>query len=284
MTLLRRPVYLACLLGLLCSVSVQAATPERIVSMNLCTDQLLLMLAESEHILSVSWLSADPRESPLAAQAGEFVLNHGFAEEILPLDPDLVIAGSMTTSYTVNLLQRLGYEVLEVEQAGSLAGVRRNIRAIAAAIGDGEAGERLIRAMDNNLARIRARREPVPRRVLVYRPGGYTMGKGTLVNEILEEAGLVNIASSLGITGWAQISVEDVLRMRPEAIVIDSYRIDEPSLANNPIKHKALEKFTRNTPILEIPGEWWSCGTPFSLAAANLLQRGVAPAEYGSGT
>jgi iron complex transport system substrate-binding protein len=249
--------------------------------MNLCTDQLLLMLADPERVLSVSWLSADPRESPVSAQASGFVLNHGFAEEILPLDPDLVIAGSVTTSYTVNLLERLGYEVLRVEQAGSLAGVRRNIRAIAAAIGDYEAGERLVRAMDNNLARIRARREPVPRRVLVYRPGGYTMGDGTLVDEILEEAGLVNVAASLGISGWAQISVEDVLRMRPDTIVIDSYRIDEPSLANNPIKHQALEKFARSTPILEVPGEWWSCGTPFSLAAANLLQRGLRTAGDG---
>ena len=280
----RRLWFLACLFGLVCSMSTQAASPQRIVSMNLCADQLLLMLADSERVMSVSWLTADPRESALATEAQAFVLNHGFAEEILPLDPDLVIAGSMTTSYTVKLLERLGYEVLKVELASSLDGVRRNIRAIAAAIGDVDAGERLIRAMDNNLVRIRARREPVPRRVLVYRPGGYTMGKGTLVNEILEEAGLVNLAASLGISGWAQISVEDVLRIRPDAIVIDSYRVDEPSIANNPITHKALEKLARDTPVVEIPGEWWNCGTPLSLAAANLLQRGVAPAANGPDT
>lgn len=273
-----------CLLGLLGGLGTQAAGPERIVSMNLCTDQLLLMLADPAKVLSVSWLSADPRESPLAEQAGEFVLNHGFAEEILPLEPDLVIAGTMTTSYTVNLLEHLDYTVLKIEQANSLAEVRRNIRDIAEAIEDGDAGEQLIRAMDNNLAQIRTRQESVPRRVLVYRPGGYTMGKNTLVDEVLEEAGLQNVAASLGISGWAQVSVEDVLRMSPQVIVIDSYRIDEPSLANNPVQHKVLEKFMRRTPVLEVPGEWWNCGTPYALAAANLLQTSIASAEDRSGT
>ena len=43
--------------------------PARVVSINLCTDQLALLLAAPGQLLSVSWLSQDPQSSMLAAAA-----------------------------------------------------------------------------------------------------------------------------------------------------------------------------------------------------------------------
>ncbi|MCB1809381.1 MAG: ABC transporter substrate-binding protein, partial [Candidatus Competibacteraceae bacterium] len=89
---------------MLCPQLVVAALPQRIVSLNLCTDQWLLLLAERNRIASLTWLSADPEESPLAAEAQGIVLNYGQAEDIIPLQPDLILAGTYTARFTVDLL------------------------------------------------------------------------------------------------------------------------------------------------------------------------------------
>jgi ABC-type hemin transport system substrate-binding protein len=69
------------------------AKPTRVVSMNLCTDQITLALADRDAILSISQLVAQPNSAVSAAAIAGMMLNHGLSEEIMPLEPDLVIAG-----------------------------------------------------------------------------------------------------------------------------------------------------------------------------------------------
>jgi iron complex transport system substrate-binding protein len=69
-----------------------ARKPQRVVSINLCVDELVLRLADRRNIASISWLARDPDNSNVADMAREVPIIHGLAEEIFPLDPDLVIA------------------------------------------------------------------------------------------------------------------------------------------------------------------------------------------------
>ena len=85
--------------------------PLRVVSMNLCTDQFALMLAAPEQLISVSYVSADPVTSPLADIASRYPLNHGSAEEIYLMRPDLVLAGPWTDPAALAMLRRLGVTV-----------------------------------------------------------------------------------------------------------------------------------------------------------------------------
>ena len=145
--------FLALLLLLLPATAAAAAErPERIVSMNLCTDQLLMLLVDRARIASVSYLSAEPRSSVLAAQTRGLHLNHGLAEEILPLRPDLVIAGTFTTRPTVFLLRKLGYPVVDMPVANGLDDIRANIRRLAAAVGETARGDGMIADFDARLA------------------------------------------------------------------------------------------------------------------------------------
>src|SRR3546814_21060735 len=91
--------------------------------MNVCTDQLVMQIARPERIVSLSFLSRDPQVSAMAAEAAVFPVNHGLAEEILPLRPDLVVAGSYTPRPTVPLLRRLGVPVLALAAETSIAAV-----------------------------------------------------------------------------------------------------------------------------------------------------------------
>ncbi|MEO1895141.1 MAG: hypothetical protein ABGX32_02600, partial [Methylococcales bacterium] len=72
------------------------ANPQRIVSINLCTDQLLMLLAKRENIESVSYFAANPDASAMFEEAAGIRKNQGQAEEILQMKPDLILAGTFT--------------------------------------------------------------------------------------------------------------------------------------------------------------------------------------------
>ncbi|MEW8692284.1 MAG: hypothetical protein AB2535_14510, partial [Candidatus Thiodiazotropha endolucinida] len=60
---------IATLLMLISGMAIAAEPPRRVVSVNLCSDQLLLMLADPQQVASVSYLSRDPDSSFVADAA-----------------------------------------------------------------------------------------------------------------------------------------------------------------------------------------------------------------------
>ena len=80
----------------------------KVVSINLCADQLVLAFAQPEQILSLSNLSHDPAGSVYFAAAKAYPVNTGQVEEVLPLGPDIIIAGQFTSRYTLELLKSVG--------------------------------------------------------------------------------------------------------------------------------------------------------------------------------
>src|SRR5215510_9800599 len=102
--------------------------PQRIASMNLCTDELVLRLAERRNIASITWQARNPDNSSVAHLAQDVPINHGLAEEIIPLKPDLVLAGIYTTRATVALLKRAGIRTIDTDVPKSFEEVRRQYR------------------------------------------------------------------------------------------------------------------------------------------------------------
>ena len=135
-----------------CALPVMAAErPARVVSMNLCTDQLAMLLAAPGQLISVSYLAHRPRASVMAEQAKSYPANRGLAEEIFLLGPDLVIAGTFTTRATVSMLKRLGIPVVEFAPASSLQDIRARIAQMGEALGQQEEATALIAKFDADL-------------------------------------------------------------------------------------------------------------------------------------
>jgi iron complex transport system substrate-binding protein len=91
-------------------LDLHAAAPAnlpRIASINLCTDQLLMTLADPPQILGLSPYSRDPVRSWAAAQANSFPRLSGTAEDVLMLQPDVVVAGRFTKLATRELLKNI---------------------------------------------------------------------------------------------------------------------------------------------------------------------------------
>ena len=282
-----RALLLALLVVLSSSLGASLAAaerPARIVSMNLCTDQLVMLLADRERIASVSYLAAEPKASAMAEEADGLHLNHGLAEQILPLEPDLVIAGAFTTRPTVALLRKFGYRVVEVPVADSLDDVGRNIRLVAKAIGEVERGEALIAGFDARLAAMQQRDDGPPPLAALYWANGMTSGKGTLAASIAEAAGLRNLALELGLAGTWQLPLETLLAADPDGLVMGRIR-ETPALANETFRHPALHSAFAARPSLAIADRFWICGTPFVAEAVEhlaTLRRESAAAAAGA--
>src|SRR3984885_877469 len=100
----------------------------RIASINVCTDQLLMALADPAQILGLSPYARDPARSWDAAKARQFPQLSGGAEDVLVLEPDVVVAGRFTRLATRQLLKEKNLRVVEFDVARSLDDVKKAIR------------------------------------------------------------------------------------------------------------------------------------------------------------
>jgi iron complex transport system substrate-binding protein len=261
-------------LGLALAFAGAAATadpaPARVVSINLCTDQLAMMLAAPDQLVSVSRLAADPHSSAMADAARAYPANHGRAEEVYLLKPDLVLAGRYSARATVDMLRRVGLRVALFDTANSLADTRARIEQMARLLGREATGAALIAAFDARLAALAA--PETGRRAALYHPNGYSLGGGTLADDILRAAGLGNVARDLGLRGGGTLALERLVMAAPD-LLIRSTPLPGASRSEAVMAHPALERLAASTAGLRITSPDWICGTPHVLGAVETLTR-----------
>lgn len=260
---------------LLCpALHVGAAAPQRIASLNLCTDQLLLMLAPRERIASVTDWAARPESSYMAAAAQGIPTNGGSVEAVLPQNPDLILAGEYTDVMLLQALKRLGYRVETLAVPRSLAQARAYILHFGALVGEPAAAQRMVDAMDRRLRRIDAAMTAAGKTELAaaYAPNGFTVGRGAVLAEIIERAGWRNLGNELPIEGYGQISLEQLLAAQPRLLVLDITAAgSDDSIAHAYLAHPALAALQRRVRTVVIPPPLSECVGPNTIDAIELL-------------
>ena len=251
--------------------AADVSPPKRIVSINMCTDELLLRLADPDRIASVTWLSQDASNGNMAAAAAQIPANHGLAEEVLAFQPDLVLAGKYTTRSTVQLLRRTGVKVIEFGVPETLEAVREHIREFAAAIDERERGDAMIAEMDARLAELKSEAHSPTLSALVLRPNGYTVSKGSLVDELMQRAGLDNIAAHLGIDNYLQIPLEAVVLQKAQVLILNGDRERAPALATETLHHPIVRELGERLKVVFMPSRLWTCAGPAVVDAVRLL-------------
>lgn len=245
------------------------AVPARVASIWLCADVLLVRLADRSRIVSLTRFAANPVLSPVARIARDIPANQGRAEDILPARPDLVLAGASATPATRALLRRLGTRVVALPVATNFAGIRANIRTVAAALDARERGEGMIAAMDRRLAAVRTTSAPRPR-VLFYR-GGYVQGRGTLLDAMMAAAGLENHGAAIIGDGVGWVSLERLLLQAPDGLLLGGRDPRRDRRATGPATHPALQRTLGRLPSLPLPDNAWHCGWPDAAAAVERM-------------
>ena len=262
------------LISCLVVLSAQAdAPPSRVVSINLCSDQLLLMLAKPEQITSISRLSLEPNSSFMAASAARYPVNDAMIEQLLGFNPDLVLASEFSPHPVIRILRHLGYRVETLPLSSTLEDIRRNIRFTAALLHTEEKGERLVAEMDRRLEIVASNSTQARPSALFYQPRGYTSGLETLQHEALLLAGWRNLSAEHGIRGYGAIDLETLLLAKPQQLFSSAYAPGTDSLAQRQMHHPALNLITRGRPIINVPYKYWICGGPMIANAVELLAK-----------
>jgi iron complex transport system substrate-binding protein len=252
------------------SNAIAGETPKRVVSLNVCTDQLAILLAQPGQLHSVSFLAADPKSSVLFEEASHYQLNHGRAEEVFLMRPDLVLAGTFTTRTTVTMLRRLGFQVEEFAPESSIDEVKTNITRMGELLGTQSKAVELNGEIDARISKLAKMKSPEPVAAFYY-SNSYTAGSGTIIADIARLAGLRNLAEERGLYGTAYLSLEQLITSKPDLIIANEVHETSPALAQQNFKHPAFRSLLADTPRLSIDGRLTACGGPLTMRAVEQL-------------
>lgn len=263
----------------LCAFALTGAAPvppKRIVSLNTCADQYVLALADPGQIAALSPYGHDPELSAAVGKARRFRTLRRPAEEVLAIRPDLLVgfpAGESVVGAPPGQWRTLG-----LASADSYPMILQQIRQVAAAVGHPERGEAMIQTMNRDLAAL-----PRPRRggvAAYYQRRGYMTGTGTLVDDLMKRAGLVNLAARLGRPALSQVPLEEMIAARPDWLIVESGSEAVVDQGTEMLHHPIL----RAIPRIRVPQAWTVCGGPAYVEAARSIvaqldgaaQKGVA--------
>ncbi len=234
--------------------------PQRIVSINLCTDQLLLALDLSKRLAAVSFLARDRDLSVMWREAQDVPVTQASLEGILTLQPDLVIAGAFGHSRLLGHIERLGIDVLRVADPISLTDIRQAYLDVGARVGAREIAEQIAAGIDDVLG---ATARDTEVNALILSPGLLVHADGMLGSSVLAHAGYRNDAA-----GQTYLSLEQLALSPPDVLLIAERPNAAPSRAGKLFAHPALQQASR---IKRVPPSALICGTSETARLAAVL-------------
>lgn len=260
----------AALLVAASAAPAQARPPQRIVSLNMCSDQLVLALADRGQIAGLTRNAPNRDMSAEAARTRGLHILGSSAEEIFGIDPDLVVGMPASGSPAMTALAGQHYRVLDLRMSNRLEDIYASIRETAAAVGHPDRGEALIARMQRDLAAIpRVGNGQV---AAYYQRRGYMTGTGTLIDDLMRRLGLINLATRLDKSPLSQISLEEMVAAQPDYLIVESATNRVTDQGTEMLHHPALDGIAR----ISIPEAWTVCGTPAYVLAARSIAEQIA--------
>ncbi|TLM73992.1 ABC transporter substrate-binding protein [Microbulbifer harenosus] len=267
-----RPPAARWIAALLFAIALPAPAAERIASLNLCLDQILLRWVPPQRIVSVTWLSAEAqyRNAPIPEHVA---LNRAQAEELIPLQPDLVLAGQFGAQRAAARLEEMGFRVVRIPDAYTLEQLQTQLGALEQALGPLPP----LRARQQQLAELLApARQKNPQAADVKHPtalilsaNNITYGSGMLEHQLLTRAGFINLAAEQGIDQLGRVSLEQVIALQPDLLVFYGGAQDF-AIAHLAERHPVLKRYIDSGRSYRLPEALGYCP---ALAAVDALEQ-----------
>jgi iron complex transport system substrate-binding protein len=264
---------------LISSTPARAADLPRIASMNVCTDQLLLTLAEPGQIIGLSRYSRDRLQSWAADDARRYRTLSGGAEDILVLKPDVVVASLFDKRSTRELLKQKGLHLAEFGVPRSLGDVKDQIRWMGEITQHPDRATAEIAKLDAAITRARQAVAHKRYRVLLLSRRGWVSGSESLLSSLLTETGLFNAAGELGVAFGGFASLEAIVNLKPDFILVSNAGDTAEDDGRAFLLHPALEYFYPPSKRIVVPDRLTVCGGVMLADALDLLIAELARVE-----
>lgn len=255
-----------------------AAGP-RIASMNVCTDQLLLPLADPEQIAGLSRFSRDASQSVAASEARRYPVLSGGAEDILVLKPDVVVASLFDKQSTRELLKEHGIHLAEFAVPRNLDEAEAQIREMGDIAGHPDRATAEIARLDAAIARARQAIVEKHYSVLPLSRRGWVSGRDSLVSSLLSEVGLFNVAGNLGLGAGGFASLEAIVNAKPDLILMSELGDRAEDEGRAFLLHPALERLYPPEKRIVVPERLTTCGGVMLADALDVLVKELQRVE-----
>jgi len=236
------------LLILMCFSSfLPASSYKRIVSLDICSDWMLTIYAQRSQVTALSSLLDDFQVEWVK---GDWPTHDGTLEQILSLDPDLVVTGEYNAVVLRKRLKALGIHVEVLPLPQSLDSLHDYMERFLSLLGSTEAVPALPDFLEPD--------SDAPR-LLLLGANGVGTGTETLEHEILLRAGWRNYISR---AGYGSLDLEKLIIDPPDAVLWSAPA--SPALANMFIEHPALKKVMRTRETHNVTFGNWQCSGPWT--------------------
>jgi len=191
---------------------------QRIISLAPNHTEILYALGLGDRVVGVTEYCNYPPEAAVKPKVGDFITID--LEQVVGLEPDLVLATTMHMAETVPALQERGIVVFVLDPQ-SVVAVLESIQKIGQLTGREDEAEALVADMQARIAAVQEKVQGAPRPKVFWELGPelFTAGPGSFVNDLITLAGGENVAADAD-SPWPQLSVEAIILKDPDVIVL----------------------------------------------------------------
>lgn len=264
--------------------------PERIVSTTLAMDEYLTALTSTDNIVAVTSMSTDATISNVAGQtdAIETKLDTVTAEQVLALEPDLVIVPSYVDPEVLNQLDKAGITTYQVADDSSFDGILASLEVIGQIIGEEKKAAQLKADIEARMAKLEKEAAAIEtkKRVLYYTEYSSSVTNNTTIGEMIQLAGGVNVVDEAGVTGddypdYPTLSKEMLVQLNPEVIFTTAWggtAGSEPAFVQEWKKDPALADVAaiKNNQVYVLDGANITTASHFVIEGAEELKAVLA--------
>ena len=237
--------------SLMLSDYATAAAPKRIVSLDLCSDWVLVEYIDRSKVLALSPLF---QKYPADLRAGdtendEWPTHDGSLEKLLSLKPDLVLVGEHNAWLLRERLKRLGFRVIVLSHPKNMSQVIDYENQFFNAVGSKRRSLLMLPKVKHLLLH----------KALMLGNNGIGTGQGTFENDVLKYAGWGNY---LDEEGYIRLQLEELVIRKPDVIL--SATSDDAALASQFAQHTAIRKLMQRNEWIDSSSWRWRCPGPWT--------------------
>ena len=244
--------------------------PQTIVSLSPNTTEILCSLGLENKIIGITDYCDYPSTITSISSVG--TITEPNLETITSLNPDIIITDGMQSKEIISSIRNLGYTVIITRENKSLQGTYDIISDIALVTDTSKKAQEIITKMKDDISKIKNLVSNIKNKKTVYYSmslseyGLYTAGLNTYINELLQTAGLINIATDM--EGWTY-SIENLIKNNPDYIICSNlYDSKKTILEYAPISDITAVK---NQSIIEIDNNLIERQGPRNIEGIKLL-------------
>ncbi len=255
--------------------------PDRIVAMQPSDAQILWEIGAREKVVGMpvgqytDYLEEYDEPADITQDDGLTVNT----EEVVDLEPDLVLASAVADEEQVGQLRDTGLTVYRVQSAASIDDVVENTETVGRLTGECAGAAETVETMEEEIGAVEAAVEGEERPTVLFAMGdGFTAGQGTFIEDIVRTAGGENLGSIAGIEFYGQISEEVVIAEDPDWIVYPD-TFEEP-----PVSDRVIESTTagQEGQIVQASADRMNQPGPQVVSTVTELAETFHPEAYGA--